>query len=55
METGRQLAMQMSVENPEIFQSIRRQMETQGGGGGGEQPNPDNTNTDNQDPPNTHN
>ena len=53
METGRQLAMQMSVENPEIFQNIRRQMETQGAGG--EQPNPDNTNTDNQDPPNTHN
>lgn len=29
-------------------------METQGGAGG-EQPNPDNTNNDNQDPPNTHN
>lgn len=27
LETGRQLAMQMSSENPELFQQIRRQMD----------------------------
>jgi small glutamine-rich tetratricopeptide repeat-containing protein alpha len=37
LETGRQLAMQMSNENPELFNQIRRQMEEQGGG---ENPNP---------------
>ncbi|XP_070505790.1 small glutamine-rich tetratricopeptide repeat-containing protein alpha [Chironomus tepperi] len=43
LETGRQLAMQMSSENPELFAQIRRQMEEQGGmeGGSGEtEPNP---------------
>lgn len=36
LETGRQLAMQMSSENPELFQTLRRQMEGQGGPGGEE-------------------
>lgn len=31
LETGRQLAMQMSNENPELFAQIRQQMETQAG------------------------
>jgi small glutamine-rich tetratricopeptide repeat-containing protein alpha len=31
LETGRQLAMQMSNENPELFAQIRQQMEDQGG------------------------
>lgn len=32
LETGRQLAMQMSNENPELFAQIRRQMEDQPAG-----------------------
>lgn len=51
LEAGRRLAMQMSSENPELFQSIRRQMETQTGAGGnseGSEPNPNpNNNTEN--------
>lgn len=39
LETGRQLAMQMSSENPELFAQIRRQMEEQAGMPGGENPN----------------
>jgi small glutamine-rich tetratricopeptide repeat-containing protein alpha len=31
LETGRQLAMQMSNENPELFAQIRQQMEEQTG------------------------
>lgn len=39
LETGRQLAMQMSNENPELFASIRQQMMDQNGPGeGGEEP-----------------
>ncbi|XP_055638500.1 small glutamine-rich tetratricopeptide repeat-containing protein beta-like [Toxorhynchites rutilus septentrionalis] len=34
LETGRQLAMQMSNQNPDVFANVIRQME-QGGGGGG--------------------
>lgn len=34
LETGRQLAMQMSSENPELFASIRQQMMDQNEGGG---------------------
>lgn len=40
LETGRQLAMQMSNENPELFAQIRQQMEDQAGGLEGENPNP---------------
>jgi len=40
LETGRQLAMQMSNENPELFNSIRRQMEEQGPGGENPDQNP---------------
>lgn len=36
LETGRQLAMQMSNENPELFAQIRRQMEEQAEGGSAE-------------------
>jgi small glutamine-rich tetratricopeptide repeat-containing protein alpha len=31
LETGRQLAMNMARENPELFTQIREQMESQGG------------------------
>lgn len=31
LETGRQLAMNMARENPELFTQIRQQMESQGG------------------------
>ncbi|KAG5670909.1 hypothetical protein PVAND_001138 [Polypedilum vanderplanki] len=41
LETGRQLAMQMSNENPELFAQIRQQMEAQGGTEGNDQ-NPEN-------------
>jgi small glutamine-rich tetratricopeptide repeat-containing protein alpha len=42
LETGRQLAMQMSNENPELFTQIRQQMEAQGGGAPNEEnPNPE--------------
>jgi small glutamine-rich tetratricopeptide repeat-containing protein alpha len=52
LETGRQLAMNMARENPELFTQIRQQMESQGGTfdpsgendqppqGGNDQPNP---------------
>ena len=33
LETGRQLAMNMARENPELFSQIREQMETQAGVG----------------------
>lgn len=33
LETGRQLAMRMSNENPELFSQIRQQMMDQNGGG----------------------
>lgn len=45
LETGRQLAMQMSSENPELFAQIRQQMmdQNEGGEGGGEgEANPNN-------------
>lgn len=41
LETGRQLAMNMARENPELFSQIRQQMEAQGGVGG-EDPSPPN-------------
>ena len=51
LETGRQLAMQMSNENPELFAQIRQQMEDQSGGMP-ESENPDNPNPNpNQDKP----
>lgn len=44
LETGRQLAMQMSSENPELFAQIRQQMMDQTGEGAGDRagdnPNP---------------
>lgn len=40
LETGRQLAMQMSNENPELFASIRQQMMDRGEGGAPEDANP---------------
>lgn len=41
LETGRQLAMQMSSENPELFSQLRQQMmEQQGEGGSGDPTNP---------------
>lgn len=43
LETGRQLAMQMSNENPELFAQIRQQMMDQGGPGA-EGGNPENPN-----------
>lgn len=36
LETGRQLAMQMSNENPELFAQIRQQMMDQNEGAGGD-------------------
>lgn len=36
LETGRQLAMQMSNDNPELFNQIRQQMMDQNGGAGEE-------------------
>lgn len=50
LETGRQLAMQMSNENPELFAQIRQQMmdpNAEGGEGGGESnPSEPNSNPD---------
>jgi len=41
LETGRQLAMQMSNENPELFSQLRQQMmDQQGEGGSGDPTNP---------------
>lgn len=40
LETGRQLAMQMSSENPELFAQIRQQMMDQNEGGEGGDSNP---------------
>lgn len=40
LETGRQLAMQMSNENPELFQQIRQQMMDQGEPGAEGEANP---------------
>lgn len=42
LETGRQLAMQMSNENPELFASIRQQMMDQNEGGAEGDANPAN-------------
>lgn len=46
LETGRQLAMQMSSENPELFAQIRQQMmdQNEGGGEGEANPNPNPSN-----------
>lgn len=38
LETGRQLAMNMARENPELFSQIREQMETQAGVGENNEP-----------------
>lgn len=40
LETGRQLAMNMANQNPELFAQIRQQMEEQAGNNPGN-PNPD--------------
>lgn len=52
LETGRQLAMQMSSQNPDVFANVIRQME-QSGGPPGSGPAPDGSNPDdnNQPPP----
>uniref|UniRef100_U5EPN8 Putative hsp70-interacting protein n=1 Tax=Corethrella appendiculata TaxID=1370023 RepID=U5EPN8_9DIPT len=50
LETGRQLAMQMSSENPQIFENVIRQME-QSGVSTNTQQNNDNSNNNNQQPP----
>jgi small glutamine-rich tetratricopeptide repeat-containing protein alpha len=44
LETGRQLAMQMSNENPELFASIRQQMMDQNEGGAEGEADPSNPN-----------
>lgn len=41
LETGRQLAMNMARENPELFSQIREQMETQAGVGESNEPSSD--------------
>lgn len=40
LETGRQLAMNMANQNPELFAQIRQQMEEQGGVPGSDPSNP---------------
>jgi small glutamine-rich tetratricopeptide repeat-containing protein alpha len=47
LETGRQLAMNMANQNPELFAQIRQQMEDQAGVGG----DPSNPNADPQGEP----
>lgn len=48
LETGRQLAMNMANQNPELFAQIRQQMEDQAGQGGD---NPQNPNSGDQGEP----
>lgn len=51
LETGRQLAMQMSSQNPDVFANVIRQMEQSGVTPPGAGPASENPDDNNQPPP----
>lgn len=51
LETGRQLAMQMSSQNPDVFANVIRQMEQTGVVPPGNAPSANQNDGDNQKPP----